>query len=288
VSACSNSDVAATVNDSVIDNEDVTALRNAPIGETISGELYRGDLTTLIIAQATLDAAEHDYGITGLDTDTARSEYVEAASASELEIVSSVRENPDLSEAAVDVVVTQLAVRAAVAEEITKDPEVLERVWQEQQRLLVEVCARHILVASEAEALAAKERIEAGEDFTSVANELSLDTFSPGGQLPCPANPTDFVEPFATVVAATQLGELTDPFETEFGWHIVIVDDRVFPASYDEFVAAAQRWVPEAVVFGAWSNWRDAALASAEIEVRSQIGRWFPQGDGILPPPASP
>lgn len=288
VSACSNSDVAATVNDTAITNEDVGELRAAPVGETVSGEQFRGDLTTLIVAQATLDAAEEDYGITGLDTEEGRQAYLAQAPQSELDILASIGNNAELGKGATDVVVSQLAVRSAVAEEIANDPEVLLGVWQDQQRLLIEVCVKHIVVADQAEAQAAYDRIAAGETFGAVADEVSGDGLSPGGQLACPAHPTDYVEPFATVVATTEVGVVSQPFETEFGWHIVVVDERTFPASYEEFVADASRWVPLVVIQGAWSNWRDDALGRADIAVRSQIGRWFARGDGILPPPDSP
>jgi len=287
-SACSNSDVAATVNGTAITDEDVTELRSAPVGDTVSGEQFRSDLTTLIVAQATLDAAEEEYGIAGLDTQQGREAYLAQASQSELDILASIDSNPDLGEGATDVVVGQLAVRSAVVVEITNDPDVLLRVWQDEQNLLIEVCVRHIVVPDRAEAQAAYDRIAAGESFGDVADEVSRDDRSPGGQLQCPAHPTDYVEPFATVTATTEVGIVTEPFETEFGWHVLIVDERSFPVAYEEFAADAERWVPEIVIQGIWSNWRDDALGRANVAVRSQIGRWFPSADGILPPPDSP
>ena len=288
VAACSNSDVAATVNGTEITNEEVADLRSAPVGDTADGEQVRGDLTTLIVAQATVDAAEEDYGITGLDTDEARAAYLAQASPSELSVLDSISQNPELGPGAADVVLTQLAVRSAVVEAISNDPELLVGVWEEQRDLLTQVCVRHIVVPEQAEAQAAYDRIQGGESFGDVADEVSRDDRSPGGQLQCPASPSDYVEPFATVVATTDVGVVTEPFETEFGWHVVIVDERSLPTSYEELVADPQRWVPDVVVQGVWSTWRDSAISRADVAVRSQIGRWFPSGDGILPPPESP
>ena len=288
VAACSNSDVAATVNGTEITNEEVADLRSAPVGDTADGEQVRGDLTTLIVAQATVDAAEEDYGITGLDTDEAREAYLAQASPSELSVLDSISQNPELGPGAADVVLTQLAVRSAVVEAISNDPELLVGVWEEQRDILTQVCVRHIVVPEQAEAQAAYDRIQGGESFGDVADEVSRDDRSPGGQLQCPASPSDYVEPFATVVATTDVGVVTEPFETEFGWHVVIVDERSLPASYEELVADPQRWVPDIVVQGVWSTWRDSAVSRADVAVRSQIGRWFPSGDGILPPPESP
>ena len=286
--ACSAAPHAAVVNDTSIADDDVYALRTAEIGATAAGEQFRSDLTTLIVGQVTIDAAAEQYGITGLDTDEGREAFLATATEQELSIITNVTSNPELTDFAVDVVTTQLAVRSAVQEALASDPAVLEEVWEEDQALLIEVCPRHILTATEEEADAARDRVLAGEDFSAVADEVSLDTFSAGGELPCPSNPAAYVEPFATVTATAPVGEVTLPFETQFGWHIVVVDSREFPQTYEEFAADATRWVPADVIAGAWTNWRDDALGAAEIVVRSQIGTWFPQGDGILPPPKSP
>ncbi len=287
VASCSNPEVAATVNDTAITFDDIADVRTAPVEQVAVGEQVRQDLTTLIVTQATVDAAEEQYGITGLDTDEGRQEYMSQASQTEQDVVASIGNNPELGSGALDAVITQIAVRSAVVDELYRDEAILERVWQTQQQLLLEVCVRHVLVETESEAADVLERIRAGEDISDLADEVSLDP-SPGGVLPCPANPIDYVEPFATIVASAQVGEPTGPFQTEFGWHVVVVDSREFPESYEAFVAEAERWLPVVVIQGAWANWRDAALGAADIAVRSQIGTWFPQADGILPPPDSP
>lgn len=287
LSACSSAHVVATVGGTDITDEEVTGIRTAEVGTTIDGGQFRGDLTTLIIGRATLLAAEEEFGITGLDTPEARDAWLAQATPQELDVVANVAANPELTDMAVEVVTTQLMVRDAVIDAIAADEELLLGVWQERQAELIEVCPIHILVASEAEAGEARERVLAGEDFASVADEVSLDT-SPGGALPCPSIPVAYVEPFATVVATAPVGELTEPFETEFGWHIVIVESREVPASYEEFAAESQRWIPADALAGEWTTWRDGVVEGAVVVVRSQVGRWFPEGDGILPPPTSP
>lgn len=91
-----------------------------------------------------------------------------------------------------------------------------------------EVCARHILVADEEEALALIERLEAGEPFADVAAEASIDGGSAarGGELGClPQGAT--VPPFDEAAFAAELGVLTGPVETQFGHHLLIVDERI-------------------------------------------------------------
>ena len=219
--SCAAADNAATVNGVAITDEDVLSVRTAEVGDRLAGEQFRGDLTTLIVLEAELQAAEEDFGITGLDSEAARAEWLAGAGDSERNVLAGVESNPELTEVAVDVVTTQLMLRDAVASALVRDDELLLEVWQADQAALVEVCPRHILVATEAEAQDARSRVESGEDFATVADELSLDTSSPGGALPCPSSPANYVEPFATVVATAVAGEVSDPFETDFGWHIV-------------------------------------------------------------------
>lgn len=286
--SCAAATTAATVNGAGISDEEVLGIRSAEVGARAIGEQFRGDLTTLIVLEAELQAAEEDFGITGLDAPEAREEWLLQADESERNVLAGVASNPELTEEAVEVVTTQLMLRDAVTAALIRDEEFLRGIWQERQPALVEVCASHILVASEQEARDAAARVEAGEDFASVADDVSLDTFSPGGALPCPSTPATYVEPFATVVATAPVGELTEPFESEFGWHIVLVASREVPASFEALAQEPERWLPPPLVAAEWSNWRDTVVNDADIVIRSQIGTWFPQGDGILPPPASP
>jgi len=87
--------------------------------------------------------------------------------------------------------------------------------------------ARHILVEagrqdSEARAKSAFERARAGEDFGALARELSDDPGSKeaGGDLGL-AERGDFVAPFAEAVWAMQPGEIRGPVKSDFGWHVI-------------------------------------------------------------------
>lgn len=84
--------------------------------------------------------------------------------------------------------------------------------------------AAHILVATEEEALAVKARIEAGEDFATVAREVSTDTGSGanGGDLGWFTQGM-MVQPFEEAVMGAEPGVLTGPIPTQFGWHLIIL-----------------------------------------------------------------
>lgn len=108
--------------------------------------------------------------------------------------------------------------------------ETIQRIYAEQIRLIprdIEVRARHILVNSRAEAVAVKAQLEAGWDFAQLAVAVSQDNatrleggdmgyFSRQGILPA----------FGAVAFATDEGAISEPFRSEFGWHVLTVVDR--------------------------------------------------------------
>lgn len=92
---------------------------------------------------------------------------------------------------------------------------------------LLHVDARHILVATEEEALDIKASLEAGESFAGLARATSTDTGSGanGGELGW-SPVTNFVAPFAEAVTNGEVGALLGPVQTEFGWHIIQLHGR--------------------------------------------------------------
>ena len=77
------------------------------------------------------------------------------------------------------------------------------------------------------QAEAVYERFQAGEDFAALAKEFSEDPGSAlnGGALGW-STPDQFVPQFAQVMMAADIGEVSPPFESEFGWHLLLVEDR--------------------------------------------------------------
>ena len=91
-----------------------------------------------------------------------------------------------------------------------------------------EVKARHILVKEEAEAKAIIEELKKGGDFEKIAKEKSTDKGSgaQGGDLGF-FKKDDMVPEFATAAFALKKTEITQaPIKTQFGWHVIRVDDR--------------------------------------------------------------
>lgn len=90
-----------------------------------------------------------------------------------------------------------------------------------------EVRARHILVDSEEKANALYERLKKGEDFSKLAKAESKDTGSGarGGDLDY-FTKDKMVKEFADAAFTLKKGEISKPLKTEFGWHIIKLEDR--------------------------------------------------------------
>lgn len=90
-----------------------------------------------------------------------------------------------------------------------------------------EVHARHILVDSEDKAKEIIKKLDAGEKFEDLAKASSSDgTAQNGGDLGY-FTKDQMVPEFADAAFALKSGEYTKtPVKTEFGWHVIRVDDR--------------------------------------------------------------
>jgi len=132
------------------------------------------------------------------------------------------------------------------------------------------VCASHILVETEEEANDVTARLESGEDFAVIAQEVSLDPGSGanGGDLGCNP-PAGFVESFALATMEAEIDLPTAPVESEFGFHIIVVNQRE-EATPEVVRAALER---DALV-GAVDNWFVGVIEAAEVTVDDEIGVW--------------
>jgi peptidyl-prolyl cis-trans isomerase C len=89
-----------------------------------------------------------------------------------------------------------------------------------------EVHARHILVETEDEAKAILEQIKNGADFAELAKEKSKDPgASDGGDLGY-FTKDQMVPEFSDVAFKMYPGQLSNPVKTQFGWHIIKVEDK--------------------------------------------------------------
>lgn len=100
-----------------------------------------------------------------------------------------------------------------------------------------EVRARHILLASEADAKAVIAELDKGADFATLAKERSTDPAKDnGGDLGYFAQ-GEMVPEFTEAAFKLKKGEYTkEPVQSKFGWHVIKVEDRRMgaPPSFEE------------------------------------------------------
>ena len=106
----------------------------------------------------------------------------------------------------------------------------IRRMYEEQASLRDrgdEVQARHILLKDEETAKEIAKKLNEGGDFAALAREMSEDEGSrdKGGNLGYFTN--DMLETkFTNVAFTTNKGDISKPFQTEYGWHILQVQNR--------------------------------------------------------------
>ena len=137
-------------------------------------------------------------------------------------------------------------------DEITKEvPHVEKQVW-----------ARHILVEDEAAALSVIERLNNGEDFAVLAQELSTDTGSGanGGDLGWFGSGQMVAEFETAAFALENAGDYTKtPVESQFGFHIIqLIAKQDRPLTAEQYDAAKNK---------VYTDWLSAARDTYGVEI---------------------
>ena len=126
--------------------------------------------------------------------------------------------------------------------------EAMHKVYDEAVKQMAneqEVHARHILVTTEDEAKAIEAELKKGADFAALAKEKSKDPgAADGGDLGY-FTKDQMVPEFAEVAFKLDKGQISEPVHTQFGWHIIKVEDkRIKPTpTFDQVKAQLQTYV---------------------------------------------
>ncbi|MBC2770380.1 peptidylprolyl isomerase [Pusillimonas sp. 7-48] len=153
-----------------------------------------------------------------------------------------------------------------------------EMFAQEGPMMVTQTRARHILikidqVTTEERALTRirdlRQRIVMGEDFAEVARRSSDDASAPeGGDLGW-LTPGETVQPFQQAMDALQPGQISEPVLTQFGWHIIQVEERRTRDMEDEFKRMRARQVLfERQAGPAFEDWLSQIRSQAFIDNR--------------------
>jgi foldase protein PrsA len=290
LTACgSNTTPAATVNGHIITVGDVEAFMAE---ETSSTDVptFNDFLAAAIQLDIFFTAAEEQYGINPTEEEvTAEADriYEQNSGGQDREEFLSAA---GISEELLQQIARQQLVNTAVVEEMAKTVEPSEEDLADARKAAEysasEVCASHILVETEEEATDVLERLDDGEDFADLAIELSLDTTSGanGGELEC-APPSNYVDEFAEATMTAEIGVVTDPVQTQYGYHIIIVTDRTEadPATLPSDAELTEQIKPT-LAQEAFAEWYQGLMEAAEVVVEPEFGSWDVETLSIIPP----
>jgi peptidyl-prolyl cis-trans isomerase C len=125
-----------------------------------------------------------------------------------------------------ELILSNIVIENLLAEKI--NDETLQRMYAEQSALrtdMKQVRARHILVESEEKAIEIAELLENGGDFSELAKQMSLDmsTRDLGGDLSYFSRGS-MEDNIADQAFALGRGEISAPFNTARGWHLLKVE----------------------------------------------------------------
>jgi peptidyl-prolyl cis-trans isomerase C len=141
---------------------------------------------------------------------------------------------------------------------------------------VMEYNASHILLETAEEAQAVIEALAEGADFGELAQERSLGPSGPnGGQLGW-FTAGMMVPVFEEAVFALQVGEVSAPVETEFGWHVVVLNDtrEQEPPGLEQVRAELEEGLRRARVDAAIADLSAAAdVVRPEIEIDPAVIR---------------
>lgn len=269
----------ATVNGSVITLEEVEEIRLG--GSVANRDQFNQDMFQLIVEEAVRQAASEDFGIVAdqAEIDARFNEFIAG-----IEAQSPVQEYLDdngITEETIRHVAFQQVMLPEIQDRLAAEagalsPEDLQAAYDAALPSLSTVCTRHILVATEEEANDVVDRLASGEEFADLAGELSLDSGSgaAGGDIGCIPDPAaNLVASYAAASLEAEIGEVTGPVLSEFGYHVLIVDSREVP-TFDEVSADLEANLLGQQAGLLFDEWVFAVLTDADIVVAERYGTW--------------
>jgi peptidyl-prolyl cis-trans isomerase C len=287
--SCSASDTLATVDGNDITRGDLEALRPS-YTETPppNAEQLRSDLTLLIVVETEQSAAKTQFGYEPTDADI--EERLASPPDRYASVIVSPDQLPDVTEEAIKVNAIETLIRDAVVPELAEaEAQGFDVLLEDRPGDVSRSCVRHISTPTVEEAEAVLARLAAGEDFATVATEVSTDQSSPGGAVIDSAGEClvwlSRAGPEISYLAATApLNQPVGPISANGQWEILIVEDRVAPSSAEDLAADPMEYLDPDYVAFLYTPWLNDALQEADIDVSPTVGRWSEAGVGIVPP----
>lgn len=172
--------------------------------------------------------------------------------------------------------VQQDKLRESVAESVEVTDEELRELYESRSDQNEQAEVSHILVADEAEANAIIDLLEQGEPFEELATARSLDEGSAvqGGNLGVRPRGS-YVEPFDEAVWNAEEGEIVGPVETQFGYHVIRVEE-FRTNTFDDLEESLRDELRSQRADDAFRELVSDLFADADVSVDSRFGEWDP------------
>ncbi len=247
---------------------------------------FAQDLTNTIVELIVIARAESDFDVTFTDEAIdARTDELSTQFAAEIEANGFTDER--VRRVAHQQLVADAVQELLIEQEGPVTDEAIEAFVNETVRGQTEACASHILLETEEDAQAALERVQGGEDFADVAMDVSTGPSGPdGGDLGC-ALLGNYVAEFAQGAFEAEIGVATEPVQSSFGWHVILVTERTEPDVDIEVVRENAATVLSAQDGqNLVQEWLLGVVAEADVTVEPEYGEWVSSPVPQVTPPA--
>ena len=169
------------------------------------------------------------------------------------------------------------AVRTAVGKEAASDAK-LQQLYEQDKAQISQIHAEHILLETQAEAQKIADEATP-ENFSELANDYSIDPTAKqnGGDLGTMLG-SQLDPVFAAAAVALKPGEISQPVQTQYGWHVIMlvsVDTPPLEQVKDQLIAQASGV--------AFNDWLGEQLATADISVNPKYGKLDAETGEVVP-----
>lgn len=288
---------AATVNGDEVPVSQVrerfeTVRDNPQLAEQLEGDdsgefadQVQAEILSSLIRSRLLEqgASKLDVEVTDDDVDEQRAEIVEEVGGEEA--FADLIEQNGLTEEQVRSQLRDLALQERIAEELSAEADVdREEVRAFYEENYGSASARHILVETEEEARNVIERLEEGEDFAEVAQDVSIDPSAEqnAGDLG-EFQRGQMVPEFTEAVFNAEEGDIVGPVETQFGYHVIEVTNLDEGPGLSEVEDDIREQLSEGQSAELVQAWLDEQSREADIEVNPRFGEWDPEAGRVVP-----
>lgn len=260
----SQGQVVARINDETISKEDLYNLLVEQNGQTA--------LDTLIDQSIIKQEAAKQKIVISEQTIDKEIEELEQSYGSEEEFNTALTTYGTTLEQVKEDLAVSLMVEKLLEPEISITEEEMKTYFEEHKEEFAtaeKVQASHILTASEEEAKKVKEKLDAGEDFATLAKEYSTDTATSeqGGDLGLFAK-GDMVAEFEEVAFSLEAGSISALVKTEYGYHIIKVVEKqaAKEANYEDSKAEIKELLFQEEIQAKYTTWLEEKREEYDIK----------------------